>query len=245
MNRRRFLKYASLTAVGIGVSFVRGQDLTALGAVGVRRRGATQQVQQNDQWHLGSDTKSMTATLIAMFVERGKLRFDSTVADIFPDLLTSIHPDYQKVTLIELLSHRAGIPGQAKGQTAYNELQQELWDLEGPLPQQRRSVIQMVLSQSPTSEPGSLFNYSNLGYIIAGAFAEQVTGKPWEELIQQMLFKPLGMETSGFGAPGTPGSLDQPWGHSSSCMPLDPGNRLSDNPPVLGPAGRVHCSMAE
>lgn len=228
-------------------AFVRGGDLVGLGAVGVRRLGATASVQLNDQWHLGSCTKSMTATLIAILIEQGKLQWDSTIADVFPDLLNRIRPDFYKLTLRELLSHRGGIPGQQQGQSAYTELQDQLWELSGPLPQQRRAVVELVLSQSPVSQPGSIYDYSNLGYIIAGAFAEQVTGQQWEQLIQQMLFKPLGMENSGFGVPGTPGKLDQPWGHTGSCEPLAPGSKKppADNPPVLGPAGTVHSSMID
>ncbi len=229
-------------------AFVRGPDLAALGAVGVRRLGATVRVQPNDQWHLGSDTKSMTSTLIAMLVEQGKLAWETTVADVFPDLLSTIRPEYHKLTLIELLSHRAGIPGQQKGTNEYDaeffEIRDKLENSGGTLPQQRRAVIEIVLSKPPVSEPGSLYNYSNHGYVIAGAFAEQVTGQQWEKLIQQMLFKPLGMETAGFGAPGTFGKLDQPLGHTSQCKSLEPSEE-ADNPPWLGPAGRVHSSMSD
>ena len=230
---------------GLTAAFVRGKDLTALGAVGTRRLGATERVQLNDLWHLGSDTKSMTATLIAMLVEQGKLTWQTTIADTFPDLLGRIQPDYHNLNLIQLCSHRAGIPGQDKGQDAYSKLNDQLWNLKGPLIQQRRTVVELVLSQPPVSAPGSLFNYSNYSYIIAGAFTEQVTGEQWEPLIQRMLFKPLAMESVGFGPPGTPGKLDQPWGHTKSCEPLDPGNPSADNPPVLGPAGTVHSSMSD
>ena len=114
---------------GLTAAFVRGRDLVALGAVGVRRIGATERVQANDLWHLGSNTKSMTATLIAMLVEQGKLTWQTTIADIFPDLLSKIRPDYHKLTLVQLLSHRAGIPGQDKGQDAYSKLNDQLWNL--------------------------------------------------------------------------------------------------------------------
>jgi len=144
-----------------------------------------------------------------------------------------------------LFSHRAGLPGQDKGQDVYSKMNDELWNLKGPLREQRRAVIELVLSQPPVAAPGSLFNYSNYSYIIGGAFAEQVTGEEWEQLIQGMLFRPLGMYSVGFGAPGTPGKLDQPWGHRSSCEAVDPGSPAADNPPVLGPAGTVHCSLSD
>jgi len=216
-------------------AFVQGKDLVGLGAVGLRKLGGTERVQPNDRFHLGSDTKSMTATLIALLVEQGKLTWETTIADVFPDLLSKIRPEYHKVTLVQLLSHRAGIPTALHG---------ELFTLTGPLPQQRRYAVELVFSQPPIAQPGSLFNYTNLGYIIAGAITEQVTGQVWEDLMRQMLFKPLGMEIVGFGAPGTPGTVDQPWGHSANCRPFGPGPD-GDNPPVFGPAGTVHSSLSD
>ncbi|MBI3461305.1 beta-lactamase family protein, partial [Candidatus Acetothermia bacterium] len=226
-------------------AFVQGKDLIGLGAVGTRKLGGTERVQPNDRFHLGSDTKSMTATLLGMLVEQGKLTWETTIVEIFPDLKDKIRPEFHKLTPIHLLSHRAGIPGQATP-GPYGRLHDQLWNLRGPLPEQRRAVIELVLSQPPVSEPGSMYNYSNHGFIIAGAWAEQLTGKPWEELMQQMLFKSLDMKIVGFGAPGTPGTVDQPWGHLN-CVPVAPDSRNppSDNPPVLGPAGTVHSAMSD
>jgi len=87
------------------------------------------------------------------------------------------------------------------------------------------------------------FNYSNLGYMIAGCMAERITGKSWETLISERLFEPLEMNSAGFGPPGTIGQVDQPWGHvkfNNKWQPLQ-----DDNPEALGPAGRVHCSFED
>jgi CubicO group peptidase (beta-lactamase class C family) len=105
----------------------------------------------------------------------------------------------------------------------------------------------MILSQEPEARPGTKYIYSNAGYSIAGAMAEQVMKTPWETLMKEILFKPLGMTTAGFGAMGTPGKIDQPWQHKMNddkLIAVEPG-RLSDNPPVLGPGGTVHCSIED
>jgi len=69
-----------------------------------------------------------------------------------------------------------------------------------------------------------------------------------EELMQAMLFEPLGMNSSGFGAPGHSGKVDQPWATKRDCSPgfepVPPGPQ-ADNPPAIGPAGTVHCSLAD
>jgi CubicO group peptidase (beta-lactamase class C family) len=77
---------------------------------------------------------------------------------------------------------------------------------------------------------------------------EKATGKTWEELMRTMLFEPLGMKSAGFGAPATPGKVDQPWGHTRGTLggfkPVPPGPQ-ADNPPAIGPAGTVHCSLPD
>jgi CubicO group peptidase (beta-lactamase class C family) len=105
----------------------------------------------------------------------------------------------------------------------------------------------MLLTQPPEVKPGTEYLYSNAGYSVAGAAAERITDTDWEELMEQRLFHPLGMKTAGFGAMGEPDKIDQPWPHraeNTGALPIPPGP-MSDNPPALGPAGRVHCSIGD
>ena len=107
--------------------------------------------------------------------------------------------------------------------------------------QQRYAFIQAVLAQPPEAVPGTKYIYSNQGYAIIGAMVEKLTGRPWETLITERLFKLLHMDSAGFGPPGTIGEVDQPWGHTrklGNTVPMQ-----SDNPPAIAPAGRVHCSL--
>jgi CubicO group peptidase (beta-lactamase class C family) len=98
----------------LAAAFVRSADLIALGAVGTREINGAERVQLNDRFHIGSCTKSMTATLIALLIEQGRLSWETTIAEIFPDLLGKIRPEYHKLTPLHFLSHRAGLPGQQK-----------------------------------------------------------------------------------------------------------------------------------
>jgi len=75
--------------------------------------------------------------------------------------------------------------------------------------------------------------------------AEQVTGTSWEEMMSSAVFDPLGMTSAGFGGVGTPGEVDQPWGHGANGKPVNGNGPAVDNPPVLGPAGRVHCKLED
>ena len=125
---------------------------------------------------------------------------------------------------------------------------------------ERRDVCRAVLRKPPEKEPGKGFLYSNIGYVIAGAMAETVAGKPWEELMRERLFRPLGMASAGYGPPGmAPPKLakpagkktasqqsagSQPCGHTGNGTPMPP-SWDADNPASYGPAGTVHVSLGD
>jgi len=117
--------------------------------------------------------------------------------------------------------------------------------IKGNLIDQRRIAVQMASKEKLLSKPGSQFFYSNLGYVIAAAMCERVTGINWETLITDMVFKPLGMQDIRFGGTGTPGQIDQPWPHTGDGKPTQSNGVAVDNPPVMTPAGRVNCTLTE
>jgi CubicO group peptidase (beta-lactamase class C family) len=220
----------------LAVVVVKDGKICDRAAVGVRRIGNPTPVTTSDLFHIGSCAKSMTATLAAMFIEEGRLRWETTIAEVFPELKGKMNRQYETVTIEQLLTHRGGAPGISP---TFAWLR--AWRQQGTPEQQRRQFIQAVLAQSPAAAPGTKFIYSNRGYIIAGAMLEKVTGKIWEELIAEKLFKPLRLDSAGFGPPGTKGKADQPWGHFQRFFITIPLQK--DNPPVYAPAGRVHCSL--
>ncbi len=219
---------------GMVGAIIQGDQLLAIGAVGVRKQGQPNPITIHDQMHLGSCTKAMTATLIGQLVQQKKLQWTTTLVELFPEHAEKIHPDYRTVTMTQLLTHRAGLPAN----TTWWQLGAELSTM-----QQRENLLKKVLYEAPTSPPGSKFEYSNVGYALAGLAAEKLTGKSWELLMQERLFQPLGMKSAGFGPPGTKGKLDQPWGHLLSKEKATPLQR--DNAPALGPAGTVHASLID
>ena len=105
-------------------------------------------------------------------------------------------------------------------------------------------LVRGVLARPPVNSPGTTYLYSNGGYAIAGAMAETVTGRSWEDLMQAEVFGPLGITTAGFGAPGTLQNHDQPRGHFSIGF-VAPVGPAGDNPPAIGPAGSVHLSLPD
>lgn len=223
---------------GIAAAVVRNGETVALGVAGVRTRGKPDKIAAADSFHIGSDTKAMTAMLCGILVDEGKLKWSQTLGETFPELKKSMHPRYQAVTLEQLLTNIGGAPGDL----GKDPLWVKLYQHKGSPTSARRMLLLGVTSKPPEAVPGEKFIYSNAGYSIAGHMAEKVTGISWEELLRQKIFRPLDMATAGFGSPGTQAKNDQPRGHKTDGSPVQPGP-WADNPVAIGPAGIVHCSI--
>ncbi len=226
----------SYNVPAMAAALVTDQGLQRIAAIGTRKWGTDSPVTTNDLWHLGSDTKAMTASLAAILVEAGKLEWTTTVAEVFPDLADTFDSGFRDANLLQLLSHEAGLPSDLN----YAAISQSI-----SVRDQRLQAVRLALHEKPLSTPGTKYLYSNLGYIIVGAMIEQVTDTDWETAITQDLFLPLKMGSAGFGGLGTPGKIDQPWGHLAAGKPVASNGPDVDNPPVLGPAGRVHSTIQD
>jgi CubicO group peptidase (beta-lactamase class C family) len=225
---------------GMSAAVVRNGELVALGAAGVRTRGKPEKIVVADRVHIGSDTKAMTAMLCGILVDDGKMKWSQTLGQTFPELKKSMHRQYQGVTLEQLLTNRSGAPGELEKDGLWDKL----WQHKGNAASARQLLLRGVSSKPPAATPGEKFIYSNAGFAIAGHMAEKVTRKSWEDLMREKVFRPLGMTTAGFGAPGTRGKNDQPRGHKSDGTPVEVGPG-ADNPAAIGPAGTVHCSIGD
>ena len=219
----------------MAAALVTSKGLVSVGVAGTRKRGTDTAATLDDRWHLGSDGKAMTATLMARLVEKGRLKWETPVAEVFPDLAPGFGAEARTVTVLQLLSHRSGLKPNP-----------DLVAYGGPDgPKERLRLVKDELSRAPKHKPGKRFEYSNLGYAIAGAITEKLTGKSWEQAMREEVFSPLGMTNVGFGGTGTPGQVDQPWGHYQDGKPASGNGPAMDNPPVLSPAVRVHCSIPD
>src|SRR5262245_47413817 len=237
---------------GMAAAVLRGERIIAQGVAGVRKRGTAERITLDDRFHLGSCTKAMTATLVAMLVEEGKLNWTTTLGELFADTLKPMHPAWEKVTLRQVLAHRASLRVEPDGLAA--QVFKE-WVVElvrppraplGTLPLQRLEIARQALSRPPGIPPDTKYWYSNVGYVLAGAVLEQLTGRAWEELMRERLFQPLGISTGGFGAPGTSDKTEPAWGHSPVLgKPLDPRSPAAEIALFFGPAGLAHMTVTD
>ena len=224
-------------AVGGAVATAKG--VAFLDVAGDRRRGYGEPVRKDDLWHLGSDTKPMTATLFAKLVETGRTTWSAKLPSLFPDL--KLDPAWADARIDDVLAHRAGITD--SGVVDLDFISRAHADPRSASAQ-RTELVRAVLEKPPARPPGG-FEYANLDYVVAGAAIERLTNGSWEQAIAATLFKPLGMGSAGFGAP----EGAQPWGHqpgdAGRLLPIDPTGGAADLPAVFAPSSGVHVSLAD
>lgn len=140
------------------------------------------------RFEIGSMTKQFTALLVLQFVQEGKIRLEGHLSDYLPYYRKDTG---SRMTISELLSHTSGIPNftDAPG------------FLDGPASRIHHTVkefVQNYCSGDLRFEPGTKFEYSNSGYFLLGAVLEQISGSSYEQLLNERIFRPLGMEDSGY-----------------------------------------------
>ena len=235
-----YLKEFGLPALAAAV-FQNG-SIVACGAVGTRRAGVQIPVTINDRFHIGSDSKAFTSLLAGQFVQAGKLRWNSTPADVFPELKADMNAEFAKITLEQLLSHSSGLSDKSLLDLVYRSYQQD-----GNMNDVRYWMVKETASRPLDHARGSRFDYSNLGYTIAGAMLERLGNESWEELVEARIIRPMDLKTAGFGPQASLGKVDAPLGHiivngKAKAMLAGPNG---DNPLILGPAGTIHLSVLD
>ncbi len=227
--------------IALGGAVMQNGQILAMAVDGQRQKDVDGPVSTDSLWHIGSITKSMTATMIARLIERGEMTWEMTLGDVFANM--DMHPDWQNVTLDQLLTHTSGARSNFPLKTLF------IWpQTQEELDQARLTAIAKILRKPPAKPPGSTFVYSNVGFTIAGVMAAHITGKSWETLMREEVFTPLGMHSAGFGPPPSTAAAPQPWGHRKvfkiKKMAMNPSNN-PDNTPIMGPAGSLHMNLGD
>jgi CubicO group peptidase (beta-lactamase class C family) len=216
---------------GLGAASIINSELE-INTTGVKRIETNSPLNANDSFHLGSCSKAMTATLAAILIEEGTFNWTSKLTDLLPAI--NLHPEFVDATFEMILSHRTGLANDGPSNFSNDWLFQALQNPSLTEIQARLLYAENILTLKPQSPPGSKFNYSNGGYILAAHIMEVLTGQSWESLIQEKLFNPLDMNSCGTGPT---------WGHYRNSQKIY--SLYSDNPPAYSPASGIHCSLAD
>ncbi len=142
--------------------------------------------QPDTKFRIGSVTKQFTATLVLQLVEEGKIKLDGKITDYLTDYRKDTG---EKVTIHQLLNHTSGIPDYTR-RSNMAEISRTPYGVS--------DFVKKFASGDLEFEPGSKFSYNNSGYTLLGAIIEKVTGKTYETVLTERIFKPLGMTNTGY-----------------------------------------------
>lgn len=204
----------------------------------------------NDEFQQGSISKPITAALIAKAVEKGLISWNTTFADVFPEIMyyrTEYHGQeikvphlYGAVTLRQFLSHTSGMhysPGD-------RVLNSDYVDIESLSERRYRYVLDAVKDR-PLFPPERGVEYDG-GAVIGAAMLEKITGQTYENLVHDWVFTPLSMAHTGFDpmseATVTTGIWEHRWNGSSDPVPLSPPR---DHHALRSPVGGVTSSVID
>jgi CubicO group peptidase (beta-lactamase class C family) len=215
----------------IGVLVIRDGAVAGKAVHGARRNDRPDPVTPGDVWHIGSDGKSMTATMIARLVERGALSWDAPLEKMLPELAADMQPAYRQATLVTLMSHHAGLPHDYHDEASLVRF----FDDPRPTTAQRLDYFKLALSDAPVNTPGTAFSYSNTGFLLAAGCAEHATGQSYEDLMRREVYGPLGMTSAAIGMTHDPLTRGHVGGH--------PASEKESIPRFFGPAGNMYMSL--
>ena len=145
-------------------------------------------VNQPDTKHrLGSITKQFTAVVIMQLVEQGKLKLDVPISTYLPDYPKK---NGEVITIHHLLTHTSGIPNMTSFPRFVKDVMRNSYT---PV-----QLVNMSADSTLEFKPGERFAYSNSGYLLLGYIIEKVTGKSYEQVLQENIFTPLRMNNTGY-----------------------------------------------
>ncbi len=181
---RAFL--ASGRTPGVSVFVLRGSDTLFLRGYGFADLEDSTRATPRTVYRIGSITKQFTSALVMQLVQEGRIALDDTIQKFLPGYPAQGH----RVTIRQLLTHTSGIK-------SYTELGAEgarVMRLDLP----EDTLIAMFAAKPFDFEPGQRYRYNNSGYYLLGVILERVTGRTYEQLLQERLFAPLGLRDTRY-----------------------------------------------
>ncbi len=134
-----------------------------------------------NRFRIGSITKMFTAAMIFQLAEERKLKLTDTLDKFFPQI-----PNAKKITMVQILSHRSGIPNVRRDQNSQRNV--------NTTPITKDEMLALIVKATPDFEPDSKQSYSNSGYFLLGLIIEKLTGKPYEEALKERITSKIGLK---------------------------------------------------
>ncbi|PBB84016.1 MULTISPECIES: serine hydrolase [unclassified Mesorhizobium] len=168
---------------GLAIAVVHDDKVVFLKSFGHREAGKPELVDADTVFQIASLSKPVSATVVAALVGEGVLSWDSKVADLDPAFRLADPYPTAELTIRDLFAHRSGLPG-----TAGDDLEDIGYD--------RATILGRLRFVPPSSSFRAGYSYSNFGLTEGAIAAARATGKSWEEVAEEKLYRPLGMAST-------------------------------------------------
>jgi len=206
-----FSRIASSDSPGFAVLAKKDGETIFEQGYGVRDLRAKAKIDSRTNFRLASFTKQFTAIAAMLLVRDGKLRYEESVTNIFPEF-----PAYGKtITVRNLLNHTSGLPD-------YEDLMDQMEKTKGPIWSPEKQIhdaeVLQLLEKEPHGKfaPGTKWEYSNSGYVVLGLIVAKVSGKSFGQFLQERLFAPLKMNHTLVFEKGKNQVANRAYGHSKN-----------------------------
>jgi CubicO group peptidase (beta-lactamase class C family) len=168
---------------GLAIAVVHNDEVVFAKGFGHREVGKPEAVDADTVFQIASLSKPVSATVVAALVSDGAISWDSKIADLDPAFRLADPYPTSELTIRDLFSHRSGLPG-----TAGDDLEDIGYD--------RATILHRLRFVPPSSSFRAGYSYSNFGLTEGAVAAARPTGKPWEEVAEEKLYRPLGMAST-------------------------------------------------
>ncbi|WP_121666376.1 serine hydrolase domain-containing protein [Mesonia aquimarina] len=143
-----------------------------------------QKANKNTIYRVGSISKTFTVTIILQLIEENKLSLDTKLANFYPKM-----PNASKITIKQLLNHHSGL---------FNFTDKDNYLAISKKAKTKKEILKIIKKNGSVFEPGTKGEYSNTNYLLLTFIAEDISKKPFKELLEQRIFTPLKLERTRY-----------------------------------------------
>ena len=233
-----FSAATSPDAPGLAVLVRRNGRAVFERGYGLRDLRTKAKIDAHSNFRLASFTKQFTAMAILLLVHDGKLRYEQTLAEIFPDF-----PAYGKtISIRNLLNHTSGLPDYEDLMDAVEKIKGPVWSPEHQI-QDDEVLALLKQEKSGKFAPGTSWSYSNSGYVVLGLVVAKVSGKSYGEFLQERIFAPLKLNHTLVYQKGKNEVSNRVFGHSKEADAFKETDQSSTSA-TLGDGG-IYSNLAD
>lgn len=215
---------------GLAVGVVVEDEVVFSKGFGYRNLKEKLPVTPQTLFAIGSATKAFTTFVLGTLVGEGKMKWDTPVRDYIPDFRMYDPMVTNRITPRDLVTHRSGLP--RHDMLWYNNHEYS-----------REELVRRLRYLKPSAGLREKFQYNNLMFLTAGYLSSVLTGKSWEELVRERIFKPLGMDRSNFSVKDSQKTEDYalPYREEEDQLKKIPFREIT----VVGPAGSINSCVED